>query len=230
MRDWSSTRVAGFTRSSPCASVVSSCQLSELRKNAPPPGCCHAPVIAGRQVTACIAAEPLRVRVKPKPTRRKRARGAAVEPCEGHDLLDRQAGDGGRPLRRLVGKMRLDLGAEVGVTREISAVGEALLQQHVHHREGQGGVGARAQHQPDVGRLDSGRAINVHDHELGAALLAGLGNVGHGIDLRRHGIAAPHDDEVGRRHLARIRPQKSADAGTPARLAGVMQIVVFWRE
>ncbi len=33
--------------------------------------CCQAPVIAGRQVTACMAAAPLRERVKPKPSRRK---------------------------------------------------------------------------------------------------------------------------------------------------------------
>ena len=71
MRDWSSTRVAGSIMSEPQASVVSSCQLSQLRKNAPPPRCCQAPVIAGRQVTACMAVEPLRVRVKPKPSRRK---------------------------------------------------------------------------------------------------------------------------------------------------------------
>ena len=123
-------------------------------------------------------------------------------------------------MRRLVGKMRLDLGTEIGVAREIVAVGEALLQQQVHHGERQRAVGAGPQHQADVGRLDGGRAIDVDDHQLGAALLAGLGDVGHGVDLGRDGIAAPHDDQVGLGHLARIGSRQLADAGAPARFGG----------
>ena len=113
--------------------------------------------------------------------------------------------------------MRLDVGAEVGMARQVRAVGEALLQEHVHHGERQRAVGAGPQHQADVGGLDGGRAIDVDHCELGAALLAGLGDVGHRIDLRGHRIAAPHDDEIRLRHLARIGAEQLADAGAPAR-------------
>jgi hypothetical protein len=43
------------------------------------------------------------------------ALGAAVEAGEVDDLVDAEPGDGARPFRRLVGEMRLDVGAEVGV-------------------------------------------------------------------------------------------------------------------
>ncbi len=134
------------------------------------------------------------------------APGATVEPREALDLGDRKPGDGGGPTRRLVGEVGLDLGAEVGVTREVIAVAETLLQQQVHHGQRQRAVGAGPQHETDIGRLDSGRAIDVDDHQRGAALLARLGDVGHGVDLGRDGIAAPHDDEIRLGHLARIRP------------------------
>ena len=145
------------------------------------------------------------------------ARGAAVEPGEIDDLLGREAGEGGRPIRRLVGEMGLDLGAEIGVAREIVAVGEALLQQDMHHRQRQRAVAARPQDQRNVGRLDRRRAVDIDHRELGTALLARLGDVGHRIDLGRDGIAAPHNDQVGLCHLARIRPHQLADPGAPAR-------------
>ncbi len=145
------------------------------------------------------------------------ALGAAVEAGEVDDLVDGEPGDGARPFRRLVGEMRLDVGAEIGVPREIRAIDQALFQQHVHHGERQGAVGAGPQHEPDVGGLDGRRAIDVDHHELGAAFAPRPGDVGHDVDLGRHGIAAPHHDQVGLGHLARIGAEQLAHAGPPAR-------------
>ncbi len=43
--------------------------------------------------------------------------------------------------------------------------------------------------------------------------------MGHDIDLRGDRIAAPHDDQVGLRHFARVRPAIAAHAGKPSSLA-----------
>src|SRR5260370_17586327 len=44
-------------------------QIAALLKKAPPPSYCQAPVTAGMHSAACICAAPLRLRVKPYPTR-----------------------------------------------------------------------------------------------------------------------------------------------------------------
>ena len=72
-------------------------------------------------------------------------------------------------------------------------------------------------HQRHVRLLDGGRAVDVDNHQLGAARLARPRHVGHHVDLRGDGIGAPDHDQVGILHLARIGPDQLADARQPAR-------------
>ena len=79
-------------------------------------------------------------------------------------------------------------------------------------------IAAGLEDQRQVGLLDGGRAVDVDHHQLGAALLACPRHVRHDVDLGGDGIGAPHHDEVGVLHLARIGPDQLADAGQPAQL------------
>ena len=54
------------------------------------------------------------------------------------------------------------------------------------------------------------------ENRLRFALAPRLGDVGHDIDLSGCRIAAPHDDEIGFAHLARIGAHFCADSGHPA--------------
>ena len=112
--------------------------------------------------------------------------------------------------------MRLELGRHVGIAREIGAVGEAFLEQHMHDGAGERAVGAGPRHQMDVRHLRRAGAIGIDHHQRRAALLAGPADVGHHIDLGRDGIAAPDDDQIGLGDLAGIDAALDADPGEPA--------------
>ena len=86
----------------------------------------------------------------------------------------------------------------------------------MHHRRRHRAVGAGPDHHMLVGRLRAGRAVRVDHDEMGTALLAGAGHVGHHVDLGGDRIAAPHDDQVGLRHLARVGALHIAHPGDPA--------------
>jgi hypothetical protein len=148
------------------------------------------------------------------------ARRAADGVGEFDDPLRRQPGDGGGPLRRAAGEMRLELARAVGVLLQIGPVGEAIAKQHVHDGAGQRPVGAGADDEPDVGLLDGGGLIDVDHGQPGAALLAGPGDVGHDVDLGVDRVGAPDDHEVGFRHLARVGAHQLAGAGDEARPGG----------
>jgi hypothetical protein len=73
-----------------------------------------------------------------------------------------------------------------------------------------------------IGGLSGPGAVWVDDDQLGAALLARLGDVVHHVDLGRDRVAAPDDDQIGLRHLAAI----DAALGTvPDEPAGIGQRV-----
>ena len=111
-----------------------------------------------------------------------------------------------------------DLNVEIREPGKIIAIEHALAEQHIHDGERQRGVGARPQHNRHIRLLDRRRAVDIDHDELRATRLAGASHVRHDVDLGRDRVGAPHDDEVGIRHLARIGPQKLANAGEPARL------------
>ena len=159
------------------------------------------------------------------------ALGAAVEPGEGHDLGLGQAGDRRGPGRRAGAQMALQLVRRVAVAGEIVPVGEALVEQHVHHAAGQRPVGARAQCQMHVGLLGRAGAVGVDHDQLRPALLPGAGDVAHQVDVGVDRVGAPDHDQIG------VRP--ISVAGTPQRLPcpalkpvseSMTQIVLLKRE
>ncbi len=86
----------------------------------------------------------------------------------------------------------------------------------MHHGAGEGGDCAGAERQVPIRHLRGASAVGVDHDQPGAAGFAGTGDMGHHIDLRRHRIAAPDDDQIGFRHLPRIGPPEDAGAGKPA--------------
>ena len=69
---------------------------------------------------------------------------AAVQAGERHDVVDRQPGDLGGPLRRARQDVRLGVGVEIGEPSEVGAVDQPLGQQHVHDGQSQGAHRCRA--------------------------------------------------------------------------------------
>ena len=101
----------------------------------------------------------------------------------------------------------------------IVAIGIAVAERDMHHRAGQRRVGAGPQRQMHVGHRRGAGAVRIDHHQLRAALLPRARDMRHHVDLGGHRVAAPHHDQVGARHLARVRPDEAADAGHPASLA-----------
>ena len=112
--------------------------------------------------------------------------------------------------------MRFEFRRAIGVAREIVAVGKAVAEQHVHDAAGERAVGARPQQDLDVGLLHGVVVVDIDRRDLGAALLARPGGVGHHVDLGRDRVGAPDHDQVGLRHLARIDAGDLAGAGGEA--------------
>ena len=141
------------------------------------------------------------------------ALGRADEPGEGLDLLDRQAGDGGSPLRIAAFQMLREFVRMIGVALEIIPIRKAVAEENVHHCAGERPVGARLHQERHVGLLHGGVLVDVDGDDLGAALLARLHRMGHHVDLRMDRVRAPDHDAVGDRHLARIGAAQMARAG-----------------
>ena len=142
--------------------------------------------------------------------------GGAIEPGEGLDLAGRDTGGGRCPGGRLVGEMGLHLGVPIGMAGEIGAVRMAVLQQQVDHRRRQRAVAAGLDGQVQVGLLGRSGAVGIDHHQLGAARLTGLGDVGHDVDLGVDRVAAPDDDQLGLLDLPRIHPLLGPHPGEPA--------------
>jgi hypothetical protein len=129
------------------------------------------------------------------------------------DRVDRQPGDGARPLRRLVAQVCFQLARAVRVLLKVRPVGMAIAEQHMHDGAGQRTVGAGLQAQRQVRLLHGAVLIDVDRDDLGAALFAGAHGVRHDVDLRADGIGAPDHHQVGLGHLAWIGPGQLACAG-----------------
>ena len=142
--------------------------------------------------------------------------GLPVEPGEGDDLLDRQAGDPGRPFRRARRHVRGQLVRRIGVAAQVVPVGIAFLEQDMHDGHGQRAVGAGTHREMDVGLLGRAGAVGIDHDQLGAALLGAHG-VGHDVDLGVHRVAAPDHHQLGMLvDLAHVGAALGADAGDPA--------------
>ncbi len=147
----------------------------------------------------------------------ERARGGADEAGKAFDLGNGEAGDGARPLGRLVGQMRLEFLRHIGVAVHVVPVGEPLAEQYVHDGAGERAVGAGLHAQRDVGLGHGAVLVDVDGDDLGAALLPRLDGVMHDVDLGVHRVGAPDHDQIGFRHLARIDAGQAARAGDETR-------------
>ncbi len=146
----------------------------------------------------------------------ERGLGLAVEPRERNDLLDREAGDLRRPLRRARGDVGGKLVRRVGIAAHIVPVGIALLEEDVHDTGRQRPIGAGTHREMDVGLLGRTSAVGIDHDQLRAALLGAHG-VGHDVDLGVDRIAAPDHDQLGMLvDLAHVGAALGADARDPA--------------
>jgi len=72
------------------------------------------------------------------------------------------------------------------------AINHIPLDQHLHHGEGQGGIGARFDHQVYIGPLGRPVAVGIDDHQGGSGL-PGHAKMGPGMDVGGQGVAAPNN-------------------------------------
>ena len=129
---------------------------------------------------------------------------AADHAGEGGDLSGGDSGDGGGPRGVTAREMGLQLLRMVGVAGEVVAVREVLGEEHVHDAAGERAVGARPQRHVVVRDLGGAGLVGVDHHERCVPRLPRLRDVGHHVDLGGRRVAAPDDDQVGLRHLARV--------------------------
>ena len=99
----------------------------------------------------------------------------------------------------------------------------------MHQRAGERHVGTRPQDIGVVGGLHAGRAIDVDDNELGA-VFTGTGDMGHDIDLGRHRVTAPTDDQIGLGHFTGSGPIILPTSARQPASAGKVQILAIWPE
>ena len=144
------------------------------------------------------------------------ALGPAVEGGEGLDFRCRKAGDARCPVRPAALQMGFQLRRAVGEFRQIVPVGVAVAEQDMHDGAGERPVGAGPHGEVHVRLFGRAGAVGVDHDQLRAAAAARPGDVGHHVDLGVHRVAAPHDDQVGILHLARIDAVFDADPGEPA--------------
>ena len=141
---------------------------------------------------------------------------AADHAGERGDLGGRDPRDRRRPFGAPAREVGFEFVRMVRIAGEVGAVGEVLGEEHVHDAAGERAVRAGPERHVMVGDPGGPRLVGVHDHERRAPRLPRLGDVGHDVDLGRRRIAAPDDDQVRLRHLARIAAHISADTGPPA--------------
>ena len=158
-----------------------------------------------------------------------RARHPLAEPDEGRpratvqvrqplDVGRRHAGDrghaGGIEARQ---HLALEALEPERLPREIVAIAEAVAREHVHEAERQGGVAADVHAHVPVRALRRLAAPRLDDHELGAGMPRAL-DERPDMEVGRHQVRAPGDDEVGVHHRLGIGASDAAARRVPARL------------
>ena len=124
-----------------------------------------------------------------------------------------------RCRRELRQDLALDLVEAQRVLGDVVAVGELVAHQDVHDAERQGGIGADADRQIEVGRLGAARAARIDHHDRHAALLPLL--LGQRPEMHVGGgeVRAPRDHQVGMDDILGIGAADGADRHFPRRLA-----------
>ena len=133
---------------------------------------------------------------------------------------DGQPRDLGCPRRR---EFRQDLAFDLveahRVPGDVSAVGPLVAHQDVHEAERQGGIGADADRQIEIGRLGAARAARIDHHDRHAALLPL--RLGQRPEMHVGGgeVGAPRDHQVGMHDRFGVGAAHRAERHVPRRLA-----------
>ena len=106
-----------------------------------------------------------------------------------------------------------------GGARDVLPVEQILAHQDVHHRQGQGAVGAGPDHQVLVGLLRRRRAVGIDDDDVRAAGPRLL-HQRHHVDRRVGGVDPPQHHQVGAHHLLGVVAADHAQRGPPSRVGG----------
>ena len=122
----------------------------------------------------------------------------------------------GRPLDDALG----ELGEAGRVPVDVVMVDEVVAHEHVHHPEGEGGIGARAQVHEPVGAVGGDRADGVDDDHRGAGR-ASLLDERPQVPVRHARVRAPEDDEPAVDQVHRIHAAAVAVRRGGPRLGGV---------
>ena len=122
-------------------------------------------------------------------------------------------------LRRPFGCARRELRESQRVPVDIVAVDQVFRNEYVHHAQSQRAVGSRQQRDVLVAFFRCGAAIGIDGDQLRAAAL-GLLRARPEVQVGRHCVAAPDDDQAAVLELLDVHAHGRADGGAPARFSG----------
>ena len=86
----------------------------------------------------------------------------------------------------------------------------------VHDGAGERGIGAWSRCKVHICNGGGAGAVGINHDQFRPTLLSRAGDVRHDVDLGGDGIAAPHNNQIGLRHLSRVRSLIAPDPGEPA--------------
>jgi hypothetical protein len=148
--------------------------------------------------------------------------GTAIGPGQVPNRFGGKPADVGRLVRRVPGRACVEGIEPDGSRLDEGVVDQVVADQHVHHSQGQGGIGPRPDHQVGIGPLGRLGPIGVNDHQPGP-VLPGLLEKRPGMQIGRQGVRPPDDDEIGgdgRRDGGRwSAPQAGFEPGAGGRTA-----------
>ena len=159
---------------------------------------------------------------------------AGVQPGQFLHVLDRQPGDFGRALRRVVHDAPAQFRPAGGVFREPGFVVQSLADDHMGHAQRQRAVRARPGRDVPVGRTGRARAARVDDHDH-TAITLGSFQMGHEMRGGAGWIMSPDEDDLAVGDVVvsdgPARPQGGLDgvfgrraADGPVELAGAQPV------
>jgi hypothetical protein len=124
---------------------------------------------------------------------------------ERHDCIGRKSGDSLDTRRRVLTHAFAQLSLADRMCREKLAILEAALEEHMHHRQRQCGIGSRADREPLVTLRGGARAQRI-DGDNRRSALAGAKHERPEVWIGRERIRAPEQHEVALWNSFRIGP------------------------
>ena len=87
-------------------------------------------------------------------------------------LSGRESSDGRHSLRVVLLDVVSERSEAEGGPLDVVVVHQPLADEHMHHAQSEGAVGARSRLEMEIGELRGGRAVGIDAHDEGAALRA----------------------------------------------------------